>query len=241
MPGLGEHLGDNLPETEGSVADGEDGGVNAPALAIAQKVGPGVGRFAVAVGHGDQLLGAVGALAHEHQDLGLDLDQTYAQMDAVRPDIHVVGYRQVALAERLVVGLSLLREPGDRGEGRYEIPAEQAVEVEQREHLAYLRRLAAPRRHDRRGEPPALACLRIDTLVVNPRGPDLNRPVCVARSRDNRNIDRIVQSFWFAASQRVADRLLGSSRMRVTSRLSIGPVGPSALDRIHARHGFQLT
>ncbi len=50
------------------------------------------------------------------------------------------------------------------------------MQIEQRQHLGDLRGLAAPRRQNHRGEPPPLAAGLLDTLVVDPRGADLQRP-----------------------------------------------------------------
>lgn len=147
---------------------------------VAQQVGPGLGGLAVAVSHRDQFLGAVLPHAHDDQHAGLGLREADAQVDAVGPHVDVVGGGQVALAERLVVGLPLRGQPGDGG-GRqpgggaeellqrgYEVARGQAVEVEQGQHLADLRGLAAPGRQDRRGEPLALAGRLVDALVVHP-------------------------------------------------------------------------
>jgi hypothetical protein len=49
------------------------------------------------------------------------------------------------------------------------------VQVQQRQHLRDLRRLAAPRRQDGGGEPLALAGDLIDALVVHARGDHLDR------------------------------------------------------------------
>jgi hypothetical protein len=138
-------------------------------LAFAQQVGPGDGGLAVVIVHGDQLFRAVRADAHQHQHARLRLPQACAQVDDVGPDVDVVAGGQIALAERLVVGLPLLGEAGDprrRQPGRrpqellecgHEVARRQAVEIEQGQHLADLRGLAAPRRQDRGGEPLALA------------------------------------------------------------------------------------
>jgi len=67
MAGFGEGLGQSLPEAKCPVTDGKDCGTHPTAQAVAQQVAPGVGRFAVAVGHGDQLFGAVHAYAHQHE------------------------------------------------------------------------------------------------------------------------------------------------------------------------------
>ncbi len=114
--------------------------------------------------------------------------QPYAQVDTVGPDVDVVRGGQVALAERLVVGLPLGGQPGDGGRGHagrgaeellergHEVPAGQAVEVEERQHLVDLRGLAAPRRQGHRGEPVALAGCPVDALVVDAWGLHLDRP-----------------------------------------------------------------
>jgi hypothetical protein len=73
---------------------------------------------------------------------------------------------------------------GDRPRGRAEelpqrrreIPGREAVQVQQRQHLGDLRGASAPRRQDRRGEPPALAGLRVDAAVVHARRDDPDRP-----------------------------------------------------------------
>ena len=58
----------------------------------------------------------------------------------------------------------------------HEIPRRQAVQVQQRQHLADLRGLARPRRQDRRAEPLPLAGGRVGALVVDPRRGHLHRP-----------------------------------------------------------------
>jgi len=126
--------------------------------------------------------------AHQHEHTRLHLSQAYAQVNAIGPDVDVIGGGQVALAERGVVGLPLLSEPGDRGgrqtgrraeellQRRHEVTGGQAMQVEQRQPFADLRGLAAPGRQDRRGEPLALARGLIDPFVVHPRGIHLDRP-----------------------------------------------------------------
>lgn len=108
-------------------------------------------------------------------------------MDAVGPYVHVVDLGQVAVHEGGVVSLPLLGQPGDRRRGEpgggaeellgrgHEVARRQAVQVEQRQHLAGLRRLAAPRRQNRGGEPLALAGGVVDALVVHPRRLHLDR------------------------------------------------------------------
>ncbi|AEM86951.1 hypothetical protein Strvi_7610 [Streptomyces violaceusniger Tu 4113] len=131
MTGFGKHLAQRVPEAERPIADGLDRGAHTAPLAVPQQIGPGCGRFAVAIGHRDQFLGAVRPYAHEHQDRGLGLVEADPQVDAVRPDIDVVGGGQVALTERGVVGLPLHGEPGDRGRGE---PGRRAEELLQSGH-----------------------------------------------------------------------------------------------------------
>jgi hypothetical protein len=50
------------------------------------------------------------------------------------------------------------------------------VQVQQRQHLIHLRRLARPRRQDRRGEPSPLTGIGVDTAVIDPRRRHRHRP-----------------------------------------------------------------
>jgi len=109
-------------------------------------------------------------------------------VDTIGPHVDVVRGRQVALAECLVIGLPLRRQPGDRGgreagggaeellQSGHEVARRQAVQVKQWQHLADLRGLAGPGRQDRRGEPLALPGRLVDALVIDPRRLDLDRP-----------------------------------------------------------------
>lgn len=181
LTGFGEHLGQGFPEAQRPVADGKDRGAHAPAGAVAHQVGPRLGGLAVAVLERDQFLGAVGTHADEHEHALLGLLQADFEVDAVGPHVDEVDLREIAVHEGGVVGLPLRRQPGDRGRGEpgraaeellqggHEVAGGQAVQVEQRQHLADLRGLAAPGRQDRRGEPLALARLGIDALVVDSR------------------------------------------------------------------------
>lgn len=127
------------------------------------------------------------AHTHDDQDAGLGLRQPYAQVDAVGPHVDVVGGRQIALGKRLVIGLPLGGQPRDGGRREpgagaeellkcgHEVTGGQAVQIEQRQHLADLRRLPGPGRQDRRGEPLALTGRLVDP-PVHARGFDLDRP-----------------------------------------------------------------
>jgi len=66
MAGLREHFGQGPPEAQGAVADREDRSTHAPACAVPQQVGPGVGGLAIAVCHGAQLFGSVCAHTDGH-------------------------------------------------------------------------------------------------------------------------------------------------------------------------------
>ena len=60
-------------------------------------------------------------------------------------------------------------EPEELLQRRAEVPAGQAMQVQQRQHLGHLRGLAGPRRQDRRGEPVPFPARLVDALVVDPR------------------------------------------------------------------------
>ena len=102
-------------------------------------------------------------------------------MDAVDPQVDVVGAREVPGGEGAGFVLPLRGQAGDGGgrqpgagaeellQCRPEIAGRQAVQVQQRQHLTHLRRLARPGRQDRRGEPLALARVGVDAAVVDPR------------------------------------------------------------------------
>ena len=188
LAGVGEHLPHRLPEPQRAVADRQHRcGHPAPATRP-QQIGPRLGRLAVPVGQRDELLAAVGAHPDHHQQAQLLLLEADLEVDPVDPQVHVVGARQDALGERLGLVLPLRGQPGDRRrrqararaqellQRRAEVAAGQAVQVQQRQHLGHLRRLARPRRQDRRGEPLPLTGIGVDALVVDPRRPHRHRP-----------------------------------------------------------------
>jgi hypothetical protein len=102
-------------------------------------------------------------------------------VDAVDPQVDVVGARQVPLPEGLRLVLPLRGQPGDRrgrqsGTGaqellqrRTEVAGRQTVQVQQRQHLTDLQGFARPRWQDRRGKPLPHAGIGVDTAVVDPR------------------------------------------------------------------------
>jgi hypothetical protein len=76
---------------------------------------PGLGRLAVAVLDGQQLLLAVVADAdHDQQAELVVLAQAYRDMDTVDEKVCVPAEAEMPLAEPLVMGLPLLAEPTDR-------------------------------------------------------------------------------------------------------------------------------
>jgi hypothetical protein len=101
-------------------------------------------------------------------------------VDAVGPHVDVVDTGQIPLRELFLLGLPLLRQPCDRGcrEPRGgaeellqrwdEVATRQAVQIQQRQHVADLRRPATPWRQDRRGKPLPFTRRLVDALVVHP-------------------------------------------------------------------------
>ena len=65
--------------------------------AVAERVGPGPGGFAVAVLESDELFGAVGPYAEQAEYAGSGLLQADVEVDAICPDIHVVHLGQIAV------------------------------------------------------------------------------------------------------------------------------------------------
>jgi hypothetical protein len=187
-PGGREHLAQGGPEPQRAVPDREHRGAHPAPPGIAQQVRPRAGRLPLPVGEGDQLLGPVGTDPDQHQQAQPLFVQPDVEVDAVGPHVHVVDPGQVAGGEGFGLVLPRPDESGDDRAGqacggtqellqcRREIQAGQAVQVQQRQHLVDLRALPAPRRQDRRGEPPTLTGHRIDTLIVHPRRDHLHRP-----------------------------------------------------------------
>jgi hypothetical protein len=140
--GFGEHLTHRAPESERAVADREHRRGHAATLGIAQQVGPGFGRFAVAVGQGDEFLAAIGPHADHHQQAQFVLLQADVDVDAVGPQVHVVHLGQIALGVGALLGLPGFGELGDHRrrqalraaeelpERGHEIPRGQPVQVQ---------------------------------------------------------------------------------------------------------------
>jgi hypothetical protein len=152
--GFGEHLAQRAPEPQRAVADREHRGAHPAALRVPEQVGPGLDRFPVAVGDRDQFLAAISAHPDEHQQAQLVLLQSHGHVDPVGPQVNEVDTGEIPGGEVALLGLPGLGQAGDRGrrkpgrpaeelpERRHEVPAGQAVRVEQREHLVDLRGLA---------------------------------------------------------------------------------------------------
>jgi hypothetical protein len=73
--------------------------VHAAAAAVAQQVGPRLGRFAVAVGQGGEFFAAVSAYPDHHEQAESVLFEADVDVDAVSPQIHEVHLGQVPLGE----------------------------------------------------------------------------------------------------------------------------------------------
>ena len=109
-----EDVPQRCPQPQRAVADGQDRGAHAAAAQVAQPLGPAVGGLAFAISDGDQLLGAVGAHAHQHQTAQAGLLQPHPEVDPISPDGHVVAVGQLPAAEGLVLGLPGGDQAGDR-------------------------------------------------------------------------------------------------------------------------------
>jgi hypothetical protein len=105
LAGGWEHVAEGRPQAQRAVPDRDHRRPHPAAPQIPQDLRPAVGGLPLAIGHRDQLLGAVGAHAHDHQAAQASLLQPHPEVHAVRPDVHIVTVGQVALAEHLVVGL----------------------------------------------------------------------------------------------------------------------------------------
>jgi hypothetical protein len=93
LAGSREHLAHRFPEPERAVPDGQDRGGQAAAAAIAQHIGPRLGRFPEPIGQGDELLAAISTHADHHQQAELLLLETDLEMNAVDPQVGVATDR----------------------------------------------------------------------------------------------------------------------------------------------------
>jgi hypothetical protein len=189
LSGLGEHVPECRPRPERAVADHELRAAKPATLHIPEHPRPALGRLAVAVLHGQQLLGGVLAHAdHDQQAQLVVLPEPHPDMDAVDEQVRVAAEPEVALAEPIVVGLPLLTQPADRRgrqpggvlaeqvlQRRPEVTRREPAQVQDRQHLGDLRRPPRVRRQDLRGEPDALARLLAGALVVHARRPNRHR------------------------------------------------------------------
>jgi hypothetical protein len=149
-PGLGEDLTQRCPQPKRPVADRDHWGAHPAPAQVAQHLSPGVSGLPVAVGHRDQLLGAVQAGTHDHQAAQPLLGQANVEVHAVRPDVDVVAVNQAASHERFPLGLPLGgqaghhrgRQASGRAEERFqcghEVAGGQAVQIQQWQDLADL-------------------------------------------------------------------------------------------------------
>ncbi len=153
---------------------------------VAQQIRPALLGLAVSVADRDQLLGAIEAHAHHHQDAEAVLLEADGEVHSVHPDVDEVLVRKRLVHERALFVLPLGSQPGDHRrrqpggrteellERGHEVAARHAMQVEERQHLGDLRGLPAPRRHNRALEPHAFTRLGIDPPVVDARRPDLD-------------------------------------------------------------------
>ena len=148
----------------------------------AQDLGPALVRFAVAVGLGDQLFGAVRADPDDDEGAQPILLEADVEVDAVDPRVDVVEPREIALTTRRARPARLRSggSPWTRRARRQSPRTHRAPVRSRRSRARASTRWAAPRspwatcasRPARwpRGEPFALAA------VVDPRGGDLDHP-----------------------------------------------------------------
>jgi site-specific DNA recombinase len=165
-PGRGPDLDDRSPEAQRPVADRQRGlDRQATGPAVQEQPLPRLLALAVAVGHGDQLLLALGGRPHQDEDALAVLLQADVEMHAVGPDVDVPLALERSLAPGVVFALPGRLEPGDRGrrearglrpeqgrEGLGEVAGADALEVEPGDQLVEAPGPLQIRRQDRRGE-----------------------------------------------------------------------------------------
>jgi site-specific DNA recombinase len=179
------HLAHRLPEPQRPVPDRQGGfDLQPTGLAVQQELPPRLLALPVAVGHGDQLLLAVGGRPHQHQDALPAALQADVEVDAVGPDVDVMLARQRPLAPGLMVLLPGGLQPGDgrrrqvggvgaedRPEGLGEVAGADALQVEPGDQLLQAPGASQVGRQDGGREllPPARR-----STVVDPRLADLD-------------------------------------------------------------------
>jgi hypothetical protein len=94
VQGLGEDLSEGSPEPESAVADGKHRGAHTPPAQVPKKRSPRLGRLAVAVGDGDELLRAVKADTGYNKNTEPLLFEANLEVDAVRPSVDVVDLKR---------------------------------------------------------------------------------------------------------------------------------------------------
>jgi hypothetical protein len=172
--------------TQRPVADREHRGGHAAAFAVAQQVSPRRTRLAEPVGHGDQLLGRVGAHPDHHQQAHVVLLEANLEVDPVDPHLHVVDLGQRPGGERAGVVLPLPGQPGIvAADNPWLVPGTAPTPGRSRWWTGHadtaaatprhLRRLPCPGGQDRRRKPASLPGGLVDALVVDPRRPHRDR------------------------------------------------------------------
>jgi hypothetical protein len=107
---------EGLPEAQGAVADRDLGRVlEATCHEAQQHLLPGLGAFAHAVLHCDQLFGALRRGPHDHQDALVTFFEADIEVDPIDPDVDVALARLAAPVPGRVVFLPDLLEAHDRG------------------------------------------------------------------------------------------------------------------------------
>jgi hypothetical protein len=74
--------------------------VHAATLAVTQQISPRLGRLAVAVGQGDELLAAVGTDAGDDEQAEFVFLQADVDVDPIRSQVHEVHIGQTTSGER---------------------------------------------------------------------------------------------------------------------------------------------
>ncbi len=182
----GEHLGQGLPQPHRAVADHQLGVALATSAAVAQQVGPRLRRLAQALyaSATSSLVPSSRTPAHQHTGVGLSepdlgVHAVGPHVDEVAPERSRSWKAAWSWPHCFVSRVTVAASPGRRAEELlqrgHEVSRGQSVQVEQRKYLAHLRRLAAPRGQDLRGEPLALPGRFVHAPVVHPGRGRLDR------------------------------------------------------------------